>query len=89
MSKDEKKTRTFRIKRDIFQKFWNKGIPLFFFNKIQVWNNISHDYDNVWKPENVSIENVAYDERAFSHTINDVAFIYAKPFNSGENSLSS
>lgn len=88
MTENENKPKTLRIKKDIFQKIWNKGIPLFFFNKSKAWNNSIRDYQTVWKPENTSIESTLYGEDVFSQTINDVAFIYAKPLNSSENNPS-
>lgn len=88
MTENENKPKTLRIKKDIFQKIWNKGIPLFFFNKSKAWNNSIRDYQTVWKPENTSIESTLYGEDVFSQTINDVAFIYVKPLNSSENNPS-
>lgn len=88
MAEDDNKPKTLRIKRDIFSKLWDKGIPLFFFNKDTEWDSIVRDYRTVWKPENASIESRLYGDDAFPHSINDVAFIYAKPFNSPQNNLS-
>lgn len=89
MSDYNNKPRALFVKKDIFLKIWNKGIPLFFFNKCQEYNSISHDYDTVWKPENTSIESNVREDDAFSHAINDVAFIYVKPLNSSDIGLSS
>lgn len=88
MADNKDKPRTLHIKRAIFQKIWDKGIPLFFFNKDKEWDSSIRDYRIVWKPENASFESKIYDDNTFSHSINDVAFIYCKPFNSPENRLS-
>ena len=90
MTQNERKNKpkTLRIKRSIFQKIWDKGIPLFFFNKDKVWDSSIRDYRTIWKPENASFESNLYGDNTFPHSINDVAFIYAKPFNSPENIIS-
>lgn len=88
MAEEDNKLKTLRIKKDIFQKIWDKGIPLFFFNKDSEWNSSMREHQTVWKPENASIESKLYGDKAFEHAINDVAFIYAKPFNYPQNNLS-
>lgn len=86
MAEEENKPKTLRIKKDIFLKIWNKGIPLFFFNKSKEWDSSVRGSRTIWKSENASIESI-YGDEAFSQTINDVAFIYAKPFNSPQSNL--
>ncbi len=66
-----------RIKKDLFQKLWNSGITLFFFNKDSQWDSRFRKYITVWKPENEAIESKLYND-IFSNVSTDIVFIYGK-----------
>ena len=76
------------VLRKIYSKnFGKKGLHFFFFNREKKWDGLVRDNVTIWKPENLAISTTPYGH-AFSNIFNEIAFIYGKPCQSSNTTIS-
>lgn len=70
---------TLLIKREYFNRLWEKSVPLFYYNQKRVWNKDRKTYEDIWFPEDSSVlTNIFYDDD-IKHKINQTFLLYGKP----------